>query len=303
MKPTRRRFLTAGLATVGSGAFLDSVAANEPAATSKASAFNKRGPTAEAPICAATVRPGAQSNADINECLDYGRSFICNTSPANAVRFWVESRTILCDDEAGTNLVMYQCGSCKSENTFAEKDLFKQDNYDFMPIYGGDDMLVLRRQVDARDSYRELRKVKDVWGEPDMRLKYGQTVRELTSFEEIRDATAAAIPLVAQTELANDDTGLRCLLEYPVKTMNISIDDSLWQVDTGPIALPDLAQRYEPAVDSVRLAFAAFNATDFCDFVIEQPTPVLRDEQAVCEVYHYSNPVSMPAKNRVLAVE
>ena len=28
-------------------------------------------------------------------CLDYGRSFICNPSSANAVRFWVESRTIL----------------------------------------------------------------------------------------------------------------------------------------------------------------------------------------------------------------
>jgi len=270
MKSNRRRFLTAGLATVGAGALLDSTLADEPAAI---------------------------------ESLDYGRSFICNTSTANAVRFWVESRTILYDDEAETKLVMYQCGSCKSENTFAEKDLLKEDNYDFMPIYGGEDMLVLRRHVDARDGYRQLRKVKEMWGEPEMRLRFGEKVRELKTFEEIRDVNATATPLVAQTELANEETGLRCLIEYPVKTMNVSIDESLWQVDTGPIALPDLTRRYEPAVDSVRLAFAAFNTPDFCDFVIEQPTPVLREEQAVCEVYHYSNPVSMPAKNRVLAVE
>ncbi len=270
MKSNRRRFLTAGLATVGTGALLDSGAANE---------------------------------VDAIECLDYGRSFICNTSPANAVRFWVESRTVLYDDEAGTELVMYQCGSCKSEHTFAEQGLLKEDNYDFMPIYGGEDMLVLRRHVDARDSYRELRKVKEMWGEPDMRLQYGKTVKELKTFEEIRDVTATATPLVAQTELANEETGLRCLLEYPIKTMNISIDNKLWQVDTGPIALPDLTRRFEPAVDSVRLAFAAFNAPHFCDFVIEQPTPIVRDEQIVCEVYHYSNPVSVAAKNRVLAVE
>lgn len=270
MKPTRRRFLAAGLATAGTATLLDSAAAAE---------------------------------ADTIECLDYGRSFICNTSTANAVRFWVESRTTLYDDDAGTKLVIYQCGSCKSEHTFAEKSLLQEDNYDFMPIYGGEDMLILRRHVDARDCYRQLRKVKEMWGEPNMRLHYGKTVMELKTFEQIRDVTATDTPLAAQTEITNEETGLRCLMEYPIKTMNVSIDHEIWQVDTGPIALPDLTRRFEPPVDSVRLAFAVFNATHFCDFVIEQPTPVLRDEQEVCEVYHYSNPVSFPAKNRVLSVK
>jgi hypothetical protein len=136
-----------------------------------------------------------------------------------------------------------------------------------------------------------------------MRLHYGKAVTELKTFEQIRDVTATDTPLAAQTELFNEETGLRCVIEYPVKTMNISLDRQLWQVDTGPIALPDLTSRFEPPVDSIRLAFAAFNAPDFCDFVIEQPTPILRDEQEVCEVYHYCSPVSLPAKNRVLAVD
>ncbi len=269
MKSTRRVFLAAGLAAVGTRALSDSAAADNEAI----------------------------------ECLDYGRSFICNTSSANAVRFWIESRTILYDDQAGTELVIYQCGSCKSENTFAERDLFQADNYDFMPIYGGEDVLVLRRHADARDRYRQLRKVTEMWGEPNLRLHCGKLVRELATFEEIRDVTATDTPLAAQTEMANEETGLRCLLEYPVKTMNISLDKGIWQVDTGPIALPDLSRRFQPPVDSVRLAFAAFNSFDFCDFVIEQPTPIIRDEQEICRVYHYSNPVSMPAVNRVLAVQ
>lgn len=47
------------------------------------------------------------------------------------------------------------------------------------------------------------------------------------------------LPLAAQTEITNEETGLRCLIEYPIKTMNISIDDGRWQVDTGPIAFLD----------------------------------------------------------------
>ena len=218
------------------------------------------------------------------------------------MRFWIESRTILYDDRAGRKTAIYQYGSCKSEHTFAEKDLLQQDNFDFMPIYGGEDILVLRRHVDARDRYRELCKATEMWGEPILRLHYGKSVAELKTFEEIRDVAASDTPLAAQTELVNEETGLRCLMEYPVKTMNISIDRGMWQVDTGPIALPDLTRRFEPPVDSVRLAFAVFNAPHFCDFVIEQPTPVLREEQEVCRVYHYSDPVSLPAKNRVLAV-
>ncbi|MHB8900620.1 MAG: hypothetical protein ACYC6Y_17860 [Thermoguttaceae bacterium] len=269
MQPTRRRFLAAGLTAVGTRTFLGSASAEEAGAI---------------------------------ECLDYGRSFICNTAAMNAVRFWIESRTILYDDTAGTQLTIYQCGSCKSENTFAEKDLLQADNYDFMPIYGGRHILVLRRHADVRDRYRQVAKVEEMWGEPQLRLKYGSTVTELKTFEEIRQVAATDTPLAAQTEIRNEETGLRCLLEYPVKTMNVSIDKQVWQVDTGPIALPDLARRYEPPVDSARLAFAAFNAPDFCDFVIEQPTPVLREGQEACLVYHYSNPISLAAKNRVLAV-
>ena len=241
-------------------------------------------------------------NSNAIECLDYGRSFICNTASGNSVRFWIESRTILYDDNDDTTLVIYQCGSCKGEHTFAKQDLLIQDNYDFMPIYGGEDMLLLRRHAQARDTYREVRKVGTGWGDPIMRLHYGTTVNELRTFEEIRDVTATDTPLAAQTEITNKESGLRCLMEYPIKTMNINIDESIWQVDTGPVAFPDLTKQFDPPVASIRLAFAVFNAAHFCDFVIEQPTSIVRDEQDLCKVYHYSDPVSFPATNRVLSV-
>ena len=67
--------------------------------------------------------------------IDYSRSFSIGTAPSNEVRFWVESRTRLIDPDVQDEDFM-QAASCKSEHTFHEKDLFQQDNYDFLPIFG-----------------------------------------------------------------------------------------------------------------------------------------------------------------------
>lgn len=285
MPTTRRSFLTRGLASTCA-----------VAATTGTSGICRaeRRREGEAPAEGAGPRP-----------LDYGLSFLCNPSPANAVRFWIESRTTVVDDSTGQRVEFYQCASCKSEHTFAEKDLFQADNYDFLPIFGGEeagDLLIFRRPVRLSERYREVTRSEDVWGKPILKLREGHPVQVLDTWEAIRDATAAAVPIVTQTEIANAETGLRAIIECPVKTMNVSLERRMYQVDTGPVAFPDLSRRFDPWIDCLHLAFVAFNAPHFADFVIEQPTPVIEDEKEVCRVYHYSSPISLTAKNTVLAV-
>ncbi len=235
-------------------------------------------------------------------CLDYGRSFICNPSPANSVRFWVESRTTIVDQKTGRATVYYQCGSCKSENTFAPKDLFQQDNYDFLPILGGGYWLIFRRKAWLNENYRSVVEAEKVWGKPILKLREAREVVELTTWEQVRDATAAAVPIVTQTELAGAETGLRAVIECPTKTMNVSLNKKMYQVDTGPIAYPDLSKRFDPQIECLSLAFLAFNAPDFADFVVEQPTSASRDGKAPCQVYHYARPFSTKARNRLFAL-
>ena len=119
MTTSRRNFLATGLATMGTAASLDAAEADDEPATI--------------------------------ECLDYGRSFICNTATYNAVRFWIESRTTLIDEKNNKQTVIYQCASCKSENTFGKSDLFLSPNYDFMPSFGGADLLIFRRHAHATE--------------------------------------------------------------------------------------------------------------------------------------------------------
>jgi len=268
-----------------------------------------------ASLCAlpATSKPsrGGQDQGDKGGqgepigCLDYALSFVCNPSPANAVRFWIESRTIIIDEETGGVTEFFQCASCKSEHTFSERDLFQDDNYDFLPIFGGrdaEDLLIFRRPARLSERYRIVSKSEDVWGKPILKLRPGKPVRVLDTWEKIRRATASGIPIVTRTEISNPDTRLRAIIECPVKTMNISLERQMYQVDTGPVAFPDLASRPDPLIESLSLAFVAFNAPEFADFVIEQPTPVMEDTKELCKIYHYGNPISLAAKNTVMAV-
>jgi hypothetical protein len=197
----------------------------------------------------------------------------------------------------------YQCGSCKSENTFAEQDLFSQDNYDFLPILGEGHWLIFRRTARLSPRYRQIATVEAMWGPPQLKLREAKRVRVLDTWDQIRETSASATPLVARTELRDEQTGLSAVIECPIKTMNISLDQQMYQVDTGPVALPDLSRRYEPAIDCLRLAFVAFNAPHFADFIVEQPTPVIEDEQTLAQIYHYSGPFTQPAKNLLLAID
>ena len=239
-------------------------------------------------------------------CLDYGRSFICNTGQYNAVRLWIESRTTIIDTATGKSTEYLQCGSCKSEDTFGAngtKHLFFEDNYDFLPIFGGDQVLVFRRHVDIRDSYRIIRSTAQMWGsDPVIRKVTPPVITELTTWEQMRDATAAGIPIVTTTEIENSDTGLKAIIECPCKTMNISHVKKMYQTDNGPVALPDLSKRYDPEISSLSLAFIAFNKADAADFVVEAPTPVKVNGNEVVKVHHYSRLLSFPAKNKVFAL-
>jgi hypothetical protein len=234
------------------------------------------------------------------QCLDYRQSWVCGTSPVNSLRLLIESRLTFIDDSAGRSIEYVQCASCKSEDTFATSKLFYEDNYDFCPIYGDGQWLIFRRKNRVTPDYRRVQKLETVWGIPELRLAHGRNVRELTTWEEIRDVTASSAPMVAQTELSDPQTGLRAIIECPVKTMNISHEKQMYQIDTGPMVFADLSRRFDDPIDSLSLAFIAFNAPDFADFVIEQPTGVIEDGVEKCRTLHYSTPISRPAKNVLL---
>ena len=238
--------------------------------------------------------------------LDYGRSFLVGKSPENEARFWVESRTRITDEQTGAVEDYIQAGSCKSEHTFAEKDLFMENNYDFIPVFGPNFGIIFRRPASFSKQYKICMRDRNMWGGQKYHIVEAERSEELPTNKAVIESTHRCLPVVAQTEIWNAETGLRAVIEYPVKTLNINVEKNMYQVDTGPVALPDLSARHDRHVDGISLAFVAFNVADFADFVIEAPTPIYRHgrpDEEVCRVHHYSRLLSLEAKNRLYAVE
>jgi len=235
--------------------------------------------------------------------IHYGTSFIHGNWTENSLRFWVESRMRFINENTGAIEDYYQCGACKSEDTFAENNLFYEDNYDFTPIFGPEYGLVFRRHAYLNETYRRTPETDTMWGGQTYKLKEPGASRLLNTNEEIRHATNEGELLVAQTEIGNPDLGLRAIIEYPIKTMNIHNGKNIYQVDTGPVLLPDLSKRYDRIVDAIQLAYVAFNVPHFADFVAEQPTSITVGGEEVTKIHHYSGLVSLPAINRLYAIK
>ena len=148
-------------------------------------------------------------------------------------------------------------------------------------MYGAGSLVIFRRYLPGGSGGHTLEEYKDVrpggsegWapgGGEQLRLWPAKGAYELPieDFAAVHAATADAIPLVSQTEIADASSGLRAIIECPVKTMNLSLEGGadgtgtheagVWQVDTGPVAVPDLTKRYEPAVACVSLGYIATN--------------------------------------------
>jgi hypothetical protein len=253
--------------------------------------------------------PAEPATAAFIEPVDYGRSFVNTKASWNSPRFWVESRCRVVDKKANKTVEYLQCGLCKAENTFAYRDLFAKDNYDFLPVFSGEEGIIFRRKVRVEEPYRDVRPIEKWWGgtEPRLRTLRG---RVLASPEEVFAAMQDGRPIVGQTELVDEASGRVAVIEYPVKTINFERDRKDWQVDIGVVILPDLSAPPEQWSQSFKLAHIAFRTPYWADFIVDQPTPLVAGATAGAEAdksqpltYHYSGLLHFPARNVLLALE
>ena len=84
--------------------------------------------------------------------------------------------------------------------------------------------------------------------------------------------------------------------------MNIDEEADIYQVDTGIVLFPDLSNRYDRQIEMFSLAYVAFNASHFADFVIERPTAIIKNGVEVAQVHHYSDIRSLEAKNTLFCI-
>lgn len=234
------------------------------------------------------------------ETLDFSRSFVTFVTPqrSNNARIQVECRCELLNTADGSTQVLFLVASCKGEDTYAERNLFLDPNYDFCAVLNETQYSIIRTHASSADDRPDMGPVAGRFERVYSQLTLAPA-RVLKSAQEVVAATLAGEALVARTELREPDGNRLCRLEYPVKTMNVNDIRGIYQVDTGPVVWPDWQADAELAVGLLRLAYVAFNRSDEAEFVLQTPTEIAPGVFTP----HYSAIVAGPARNELLALK
>jgi hypothetical protein len=219
------------------------------------------------------------------DVTDFRNSFILTAGPTNSVKFVAESCCKIFDEKADTVNEFIQCASCKSENTFSPEAIFTDNNYNFTPVFGTDmTTAIFSEYIIHNDGYLRVGDMSDgpltVWGKPSFHLRKADEFETLETAPALIAAVRAGKHIVIQTEFVVAERGIRVILEYPAKTINMNEEVSAIQVDTGPIVFPDFSVTHDRHIDALRLCYLTFNNSGRCEVIVQDSINAVK----------YSNP-------------
>lgn len=218
--------------------------------------------------------------------VDYSRSFVTFQVPGNNARIQIESRCVLTHPE-GKPEQFLMFASCKSEDTYAPKNLFRDPNYDFSGIFGQDGYCIARIHACSDDEQPDTGSIGGRFTGLIRHMCDTPNVTPLETKESVIKATLDNKVIIARTELQAHN-GLTAMVEYPVKTMNVNPETTMFQVDTGPVPLYNFGSTNPDVIARFDWAYVAFNDFREADFVVQRPTPIMCEGRQVAFTTHYS---------------
>lgn len=230
----------------------------------------------------------------------------------NSARILLDACCTITDTATGVSDDFYLVAPCRTEWMYRDEYLFQIPSGEYREIFSATRRLSLGNRMTVEGpAPRSIPALVEqpVEGVPVVTaglrsLTFAvRTFPEVTTLEDdasVVAATQANLPLGARTEIWDDARGLRATLEYPIKTMNIQAERRRFQVDTGPLIVPDLAAQEEHWMDRFSLAHIIYNTFDRAEFICRRPTPIERDGREVASVQHYSDVRVYPARTVLL---
>jgi hypothetical protein len=137
--------------------------------------------------------------------------------------------------------------------------------------------------------------------ELDVHLVPFARVAPLATPEAFRAAVFDQRPMTCRTTYLAEDGVTRVVLEYPAKVVNVRHDRPDWQVDTGPILLPDFGVESDLLVGKLGLAYIVFNTGTRAEVLERRPTPIGAAGSAAVRTTHYSAVRVLQVRNEVFA--
>ena len=233
--------------------------------------------------------------------IDFGNSYMTffSKNAGNIARIQLDAACTLADATSGVVETFYLIAPCRAERMYLDAQLVQMPNYEFSGIFSGRECLLVRTHWTSERDNREYGLNHGRFEDVHLDVRTRGAARALSDAEAVVAATLENRALVAQTELTDLDRGLRAVLEYPVKTMNVLREPPRFQVDTGPLILPDLASMAEHRIEWFEVAYVVYNSFDRAEFILRKPVPQQND--ATTSDYSVIQVVS--ARNEIICAD
>ncbi len=222
----------------------------------------------------------------------------------NMARIQLDAMIDVIDDSSGESDRFVLIQPCRTERVYKEDRLFQIPSGEFRVIYSLEEHRSVGKAMTYEGGVSKGSAVKDNFRSLVIDVVTFPKTQALGTPAEVNELTAANHPLVGRTEIKDPKLPLRYVIEYPIKTMNFMPRDNSYQIDTGPLLVPDFDLEAESVIDRLEMAHVAFNHKhpELAEFILRQPTPVTDEEgKELCRILHYSKVRVDSAQNTLLA--
>jgi hypothetical protein len=227
-----------------------------------------------------------------------------NIPNGNKARIQLDAIIDVINEETGARERFVLIAPCRTEWVYAPDRLFQVPSGEYRCIYSLKEERIMGRSLTYQGPPAAGHPVKDTFRALAIDVRTFNQTRELKTPAEICTGTAANVPLVGRTEMRDPKRKERYVLEYPIKTMNFRPETPSFQVDTGPLLVPDFTSPAASTIDRLEMAHVAYNRLDRAEFILRRPTPIANKAgKELARVLHYSDVREHPARTQVLSGE
>ena len=201
-----------------------------------------------------------------------------NVPLGNKARIQLDAIVEVIDEETGASEQFVLIVPCRAEWVYAEKQLFQIPSRDYRNIYSLTEERRMGRAITYGGESHRGHPVSDTFQSLEIDIVRFPRGRVLDTPAAVNEATGNNVPLVGRTQIREEARRKRYVLEYPIKTMNFRPENSSFQVDTGPLLVPDFDSGEAKTIDRLEMAHVVYTRLDYAEFILRRPTPI-NDEQ------------------------
>ena len=238
--------------------------------------------------------------------IDFTNSYMTwfpQAKDGSLARIQLDAACTIIDDKGNKAETYYLIAPCRSERMYLDTNLFQMPNYEFCAVWGLDEFMLVRTHwVSERDN-RQYGLNRERWADVHLDIRTFPHTRQLNDDAAVVKATMGNLPLIARTDIRDAGSGLRAILEYPVKTMNVIREPQRFQVDTGPLILPNFSATTEHPVEMFDIAHVVYNVFDKAEFILRRPTPILEGDKPLYKTTDYSVVQVLAARNDIFCAD